>query len=644
MSTSRQTLFNTIWSIAENLRGSYKANDYRRVIIPFTLLRRMECVLEQTRNDVVTAFQGLGVDSAEDLTEEQITELTKVSGQQFFSTTNMTFKSMLSDKSNLHENLMAYSKSFNPSVLDIYSELKFSEELKALNRMGILEGCVRDFSNVDLHVDEISNHDMGLLFEELLRQFNDVSPAGEQYTPRDAIDLMFEILLAPDVPNHNSAIQTDQKHIKVYDPTSGTGGILSAGEDKIASINPTLKVKTYGQEINPETYAICKADMLIRGQEIKNIKLGNTLLTDMHPGVQFDYMGANPPYGIDWKNVQDAVQSEFESSADSNRFKGGLPRVSDGQMLFTQHLLSKMKPLELDEITGQMKGGSRIGVVHSGSPLFNGDAGSGESEIRRYILENDYLDAIVALPTDMFYNTGIGTFILFLTNRKEYHRKGKVQLIDARELGTKMSKPLGSKRVELAQEAIASITKIYLEFEKSPVSKIFSNEDFCFRKISIQRPLRMAGIDENRAYNSKEIKALLENGSSDENAPKVIAKIHPKKTVANPLYGLFSAVVDGQPVVVSYAADSQLKDVESVPLSVNISTYFNQEVLPHAPDAWIDDSVLDNKDGQIGKVGTEISFNRYFYQFKSLRSSAVIDDEIKALSQEIMALLGEVSV
>ncbi|WOF81938.1 class I SAM-dependent DNA methyltransferase (plasmid) [Pseudomonas sp. FeN3W] len=634
MSTTRQKLFSTIWSIAENLRGSYKANDYRRVIIPFTLLRRMECVLEDTREEVAKAYEALEVDSVSDLTEEQVRDLTSISGHQFFSSTRITFSEMNRDKSNLYTNILAYCKSFNPSVLDIYGELKFSNEIVELQKLGILEGCVRDFSKVDLHENEISNHDMGLLFEELLRQFNDLSPAGEQYTPRDAIDLMMEILLAPDVANSGSAINTEYKHVKLYDPTSGTGGILSAGQDKMETVNPKLRVKTYGQEINPETYAICKADMLIRGQEIKNIRLGNTLMKDLHPDESFDYMGANPPYGVDWKNAKSEVEAELSST--TNRFKGGLPRVSDGQMLFTQHLLSKMKPIE--------KGGSRIGVVHSGSPLFNGDAGSGESEIRRYLLENDYLDAIVALPTDMFYNTGIGTFILFLTNRKEANRQGKVQLIDARDLGSKMRKPLGSKRMELTDETISQIKDIYMRFEPSKISKIFSNDDFSFRKISIERPLRIKGIDVNRAYSTKEIKALLEEFGTDESAPRVISKIYPKSAVAQPLYGLYNAVVNGKQVVVSYASDKSLKESESIPFGTCTATYFTNEVLVHAPDAWIDEAVRDDKDGKVGKVGTEISFNRYFYQFKKARSSDEIDFEIKELTAEFMSLLGEVAV
>ncbi len=644
MSATRQELFNTIWNIAENLRGSYKANDYRRVIIPFTLLRRMECVLEETRGEVFKAFKALELSDSGELTTEQDRELKQISKQEFFSTTDLTLANILQDRSNIHINLMTYSKSFNPSVLDIYGELKFSAEIEELSKMGVLEGCLSDFSKVSLHVKDISNHDMGLLFEELLRQFNDVSPAGEQYTPRDAIDLMIEIMLAPDVVNPQSSLNTEYKHIKLYDPAGGTGGILSAGQDKMESINPKLRVKTYGQEINPETYAICKADMLIRGQEIKNIKLGNTLKQDLHPAEKFDYMGANPPYGIDWKNAQEDVSREYESGSEANRFKGGLPRINDGQMLFTQHLLSKMKPAELDSETGLWKAGSRIGVVHSGSPLFNGDAGSGESEIRRYMLENDYLDAIVALPADMFYNTGIGTFILFMTNRKEAHRKGKVQLIDARDLGSKLRKSLGSKRVELTADTIAEITKIYMAFEPSKISKIFANEEFCFRKISIESPLRIKGIDTNRAYSAKEIKALIEEFGVDETGDKVISKIHGKSAVSTPEFGLFDAIVNGKPVVVSYASDKSLKDTESVPYLDCVQRYFTDEVLPHAPDAWIDESVCDPRDGKVGKVGTEISINRYFYQYKAPRASAVIDVEIKQLTAEIMSLLGGVAV
>ena len=442
------------------------------------------------------------------------------------------------------------------------------------------------FATIDLHPEVVSNAQMGLVFEELIRKFAELSneTAGEHFTPREVIRLMVNLLFIED----DDALTKPGVVRSLYDPTAGTGGMLSVAGEHLTSLNPDARLVMYGQELNPESYAICKADMLIKGQDIANIIFGNTLSADGLPGKHFDYMLSNPPFGVEWKKIEKEIRKESEQQGFSGRFGPGLPRVSDGSLLFLLHLVSKMRPA--------VDGGSRFGIVLNGSPLFTGGAGSGESEIRRYVLENDLVEAIIGLPTDMFYNTGISTYVWVVSNRKPAHRKGRVQLIDASSFWQKMRKSLGSKRKELSPQHIEEITRLFGRFEEStkdgvPISRIFKNEDFGYRTITVERPERDA-----------EGKIVLGQKGKGK----------------------------GQPV-----PDSSLRDTENVPLHEDVEAYFRREVLPHAPDAWIDHDKT--------KVGYEIPFNRHFYVFKPPRPLHQIDADLKQVTDRILTLIGGLS-
>lgn len=568
-----------IWSVADLLRGDYKQSDYGKVILPFTLLRRLECVLEPTRADVLTEYQArkdLGI--AIDLF------LTKKAGQSFYNISRFTLSTLLADPTNLRHNLETLIADFSPNAREIFERYKFTEQLAYLDESNLLYKIVEKFATVDLHPDAISNHQMGLVFEELIRRFAEASneTAGEHFTPRDIVRLTTSLLFIGD-----DSILTKAGIVRsLYDPTAGTGGFLSSGSEYVYEMNPNAKLVTFGQELNPESYAICKADMLIKGQAVENIKYGNTLSDDQLYDKKFDYMLSNPPFGVEWKKVEKAVKDEHLQKGYGGRFGPGLPRVSDGSLLFLLHLISKMRPKE--------EGGSRIGIILNGSPLFTGSAGSGESEIRRYILENDLLEGIVAMPTDMFFNTGIATYIWILSNHKASERKGKVQLVNASGFGESMRKSLGSKRKQLSDPNIDEITRIYGVFEESKISKIFDTTDFGYRRITVERP-------------------LIEDGKV------VMSKGKPKP-------------------------DTALRDNENIPLKEDIQKYFKREVLPHVPDAWIseDKKHMDAKDGEIGIVGYEIPFNRHFYEYKPPRSLQEIDTELDGITKEILDLLNEV--
>ena len=565
-----------IWSVADLLRGDYKQSEYGKVILPFTVLRRLDCVLEATKAAVLAE---LAKRAKSGVNPEPF--LLRKSGQLFYNTSPLDLKKLMGDQDHIGENLRAYMQAFSPAVRDIFERFDFHTQIDRLAKAGLLYLVTEKFANIDLPPATVSNAQMGAVFEELIRKFAELSneTAGEHFTPREVIRLMVNLLFIED----DEALTKPGVVRSLYDPTAGTGGMLSVAGEHLACLNPDARLVMYGQELNAESYAICKADMLIKGQDIANIIFGNTLSADGLPGKQFDYMLSNPPFGVEWKKIEKEVRKEAEQMGFNGRFGPGLPRVSDGSLLFLLHLISKMRPAK--------DGGSRFGIVLNGSPLFTGGAGSGESEVRRYVLENDLVEAIIGLPTDMFYNTGISTYVWIVSNRKPAARKGKVQLIDASGYWQKMRKSLGSKRKELSPEHIEEITRLFGNCKKVtkngvPISRIFKNEDFGYRTITVERPERDA-------------------------KGKVVLGTKGK----------------GKPV-----PDAALRDTENVPLSEDVETYFKREVLPHATDAWIDHEKT--------KVGYEIPFNRHFYVFEPPRPLSEIDAELKGVTDRILKMIG----
>lgn len=574
---NQQALSAFVWSVADLLRGDYRQSDYGKVILPFTVLRRLDCVLASTKAAVLAELEAR---KAAGVNPEPF--LLRKAGQSFFNTSPFDMKTLMGDPDHIRENLYSYVAAFSPSVRDIFERFEFATQVERLAKAGLLYQVAEKFAGIDLHPSRVDNHQMGLVFEELIRKFAELSneTAGEHFTPREVIRLMVNLIFVEDdeVLSVPGVVRT------LYDPTAGTGGMLSIAGEYLAQHNPRARLTVAGQELNPESYAICKADMLIKGQDVSNITFGNTLSDDGHPHTKFDYMLSNPPFGVEWKKVEKEVRREHERDGYNGRFGPGLPRVSDGSMLFLLHLLSKMRPIK--------DGGSRFAIVLNGSPLFTGGAGSGESEIRRHVIENDLLEAIVGLPTDMFYNTGIATYLWVVTNRKPDHRKGKVQLIDASAMWQKMRKSLGSKRKELSDAHIDEITKLFGTFREAerdgkPISRIFDNDDFGYRTITVERPER------------------------DEKGRVVLGLKGKQKGKPQP--------------------DSKLRDTENVPLKEDVAVYFAREVLPHVPDAWIDPEKT--------KVGYEIPFNRHFYVFEPPRPLAVIDAELKAVTDRIKAMI-----
>ena len=603
MAQNFSELANFIWSVADLLRGDYKQADYGKIILPFTLLRRLDCVLEGTKDAVLKEYEahkhsGAGLDH----------RLKRKSAQAFYNTSPFTLPGLLDDQKHVRQNLIAYVGDFSEDARDVFERFKFTERVAELEDKDLLFQLVQKFANVDLHPDVVPNETMGLVFEELIRKFAEASneTAGEHFTPREVIQLIVHCLFAGD----DEALSKPGVVRSMYDPTAGTGGILSVGEAVARSINSSAIIKLFGQELNDESYAICKADMLIKGQDPKNIVRGNTLSADGFPNEKFDYGAANPPFGVDWKKVLDFVKTEHERRGFAGRFGPGLPRVSDGSLLFLMHLISKMRPKE--------DGGGRIGIVLNGSPLFTGDAGSGESEIRRWILENDLLDAIIALPNDLFYNTGIATYIWILDNDKKADRKGKVQLIDATRMYAKMKKSLGNKRVYMTDEQIAEVVNVYA---KGAADVAFSLE--------YKEPVK-AGAE-----------------PAEAEPPRVVSKVfdtkffgYRKVTVDRPLAeGKTGKFKKGEKPY-----DKDLRDTENIPLTEDIDAYMTREVLPHVPDAWVNVDVKDDKDGQPGKVGYEINFNRYFYVYKAPRAPHVIADEIREMEKRFVELMKGVLV
>ena len=671
MSTDIKSLGSFVWSIAELLRGDFKQSEYGKVILPFVVLRRLDCILEETKPAVLEMASSLPDEMDDDARD---TLLSGCVGQniQIYNLSRFTFASLKGqDAKDIHKNLIDYITKFSGNVRDVFlDKFLFTDQLKRLNDAGLLYQVFDKFSQIDLHPDTISNLEMGYLFEDLIRRFSEISneTAGEHYTPREVIRLIVSLLLV----NDRDALTGSGVIRQVYDPAAGTGGMLAIAEMEMKALNDRIRVELFGQELNPESFAICKSDMLVTGHNPENIAYGNTLTQDAHKGKSYHYMLSNPPYGVDWKKYADPIKAEAADEGLDGRFGAGLPRISDGQLLFLQHMISKMRNDEQ---------GSRIGIVMNGSPLFTGGAGSGESEIRRWMLENDWVEAIIALPTDLFYNTGIQTYVWLLTNRKDKARRGKVQLIDAsgERFWKSMRKSLGSKRREITEEACDEIARIYADMlngdgEWGGVSKVFATTDFGYREIRVERPLKLAfavtpeaiaALQEAKPFQKLEdndqtlvLDALQEHLPADE---RWIDREDFDKALTGALRQ--SGVKIGAPVKKAIMSalserdedahlckdkngkpepDTDLRDHELVPLSENWQDYVKREVLPFVPDAWVDQSHTDAKDGDVGRVGYEINFNRYFYKYVPPRPLAEIDAELKALEAEIAGLLQEV--
>ncbi len=559
-----------IWAIADKLTGVYKPHEYGEVILPLTVIRRFDCILADTKAAVLQRYaQYKTLAMPESL-------LCRASGHAFYNVSRFDFGKLLDDPDNIEANFRAYLYGFSANVRDIIEKFRFEGHITTMAEKGILYAVLREFTTprADLHPDRISNLEMGYIFEEIIRRFSEShnADAGQHYTPREVIELMVNILFHDD----HEALGGNSILRSIYDPACGTGGMLSVAEEYLHRLNPTCALLAFGQELNDQTYAICKADMLIKGNDASNIRDGNTLSDDQFRGQTFDYILSNPPFGREWKNEKNAVEQEARTG-DAGRFGAGLPAIGDSQMLFLLTALSKMKTPE--------NGGSRIAIIHNGSPLFTGDAGSGPSEIRKHIMENDLLEAIIALPNDIFYNTGIATYIWVLSNKKAgTKRAGKIQLIDASGLFEKRRKALGNKRNDIPQSAIDTITRLYGDMAENDISKIFDNSDFGYTKITVERPLK------------------------DEQGNPVMkkGKIQPDQT---------------------------LRNTETIPLKEDVQTYFEREVLPFVPDAWIDHTRT--------KTGHEIPFTRHFYRYEPPRPSDTILSEIIAIEKELDTAIRE---
>jgi type I restriction enzyme M protein len=653
-----------IWSIADLMRGDFRRHEYGQVILPFTVLRRLDCVLAPNKAGVLAKYEKH---------KGKVKDLGTLLGQRFYNVSKLDLREIVRTGQQFDENLMHYIEGFDDETKDIFlKRFRFQDYVERLEKGGILLLVLQKFVGVDLHPDKVDNHTMGSIFEELIRKFAEVSneTAGEHFTPRDVVKLMVDLLFAED----EKTLRKPGIVRTLFDPACGTGGMLSVAQDRLAQIGPKASLEVFGQELNDESFAICKSDMMIKGQSPENVKPGNSFTEDGHRHATFHYMLSNPPFGVEWKKIETFVKDEHEKGG--GRFDPGLPRINDGSLLFLMHMISKMKSAKDAE-------GSRIGIVFNGSPLFTGAAGSGESEIRRWILENDWLEAIVALPDQLFYNTGISTYVWLVTNRKRAERRGKVQLIDASDSFAKMRKSLGDKRKEITDAQRAEIVRLYQHFEELERSKIFDATDFGYRRITVERPLRLSfqtsperiarlreepafvGLAETKkrkagaardaelaagralqtqiltaletmdatvAYKSrpqfeKALKRALDAANVDAPAPV-------KKAILNALSerdetAELCTLKDGRP-----EPDPDLRDTEHVPLKEDIHAYFDREVKPHVPDAWIDEEKT--------KVGYEIPFTRFFYKYTPPRPLAEIEADIKKLEAEIQGMLGEV--
>jgi type I restriction enzyme M protein len=650
-----------IWSVADLLRGPYKPAQYGKVILPLTVLRRLDCVLEPTKQKVLDKALSLKASKIKDI--EPI--LNKAAGQKFHNASKWDFQRLKGDPDKIATNLAFYIKHFSSKARQIFEYFEFEKEIAKLSEANRLYLVVSKFAEIDLHPSVVPNHEMGLIFEDLIRRFNEASneTAGDHFTPREVIRLMVNLLFTPD----SRVLRTPGTVRTLYDPSCGTGGMLSVAEEFLRELNPDAKLEVFGQDYNNEAFAICCSDMMIKGQHPDNIKFGDSFTQDGLADKKFDYLLANPPFGVDWKAQADFIQKEREDKGDDSRFAPGLPRINDGSLLFIMHMISKMKAE-----------GSRLAIVFNGSPLFTGDAGSGESDIRRWIIESDWLETIVALPTEMFYNTGIATYIWILTNRKRRERRGKVQLINATDLYVKMRKNLGNKRNELSEENIAEIVDLYGDLTRNGRSKLFDNRDFGFNQITVERPLQLAfqvtperieALKEESAFQKlatskkkgREGKQEIEAGQALQLEIEQMLKAMDASIVLRnrpafedrlasaldqaglklsapmrkAIFNIMSERDDSADICLNADGDpepdSELRDHENVPLKEDIHAYFKREVLPHVPDAWIDESKT--------RIGYEIPFNRHFYVFKPPRPLDEIDAELKNVAGRIMTML-----
>ncbi len=692
-----------IWGVADLIRDTFKRGKYQDVILPLTVLRRLDCVLAPTREDVLQRQAELKGRGLEDLHRQ----LCRASGFAFYNTSQYDFERLLADAPNVAPNLRNYIAGFSENMREVLERFDFDNTISRLDESGLLFQVLERFGGVDLHPDQIDNAAMGTIFEELIRRFNEAlnENPGEHFTPRDVVHLMVDLMLAGD----DASIEGKGVVRTVYDPCCGSGGMLTIAKERVnlgrrengnllrGPVNRDAEIHLFGQEVNPETWAVSKSDLFIKdptGRDADNIAFGTTLSNDAHAARSFDYLIANPPYGKDWKRDERSVRAEHDRGA-MGRFGPGLPRISDGQLLFLLHMLAHIK--DLDE------GGSRIAIIMNGSPLFTGDAGSGESEIRRYIFENDLLEALIALPEQLFYNTGIATYVWLLTNRKAPERQGKVQLIDASSFWGPMRRSLGDKRREITPEKAEDILRLLVDYrdgdtrvvekdgsqEEAVVSRVFPTSHFGYRKITVERPLRLnfltspdriARLEEERGFQSltkskkrgyaadqeeaqglklqRALRELLsdlpETTISDKKAFEVTLDDALKKAdlklPAPARRAVLNALSDrdqnaavcqgrkGEP-----EPDPELRDTERVPLAERVEDFFEREVLPHVPDAWIDESKRDAKDGQVGVVGYEINFNRHFYKYTPPRPLEDIERDIQAIEADIVRMLGEVT-
>ena len=654
-----------LWNIAESLRGTYKEEDYRKVMLPLIVIRRFDCLLDDHDREIIKSVY----EEYDFLPEEERDELVIVDlkenhniNLQFYNVSDFTWKKLLDDSENIKSNFEEYLNGFSNNVKEIIGKFKFKDEINQLDKKDKLYAVLSKMYEVDLHINSVSNNKMGYIYEEMLRRFTENSAAGEQYTPREVIRLCMEMLFM----GKENFLTEEGKVISIADFCCGTGGMLSIAEDYIKNLNPNAIVNVYGQELLDESFAICQADMLMKGQNPDNIRLGNTLTQDRFNGEKIRFLISNPPFGVTWKDEEKKVKEEADLGFDG-RFGAGTPRVSDGSLLFLQNMISKMYDDEE---------GSRIAIIFNGSPLFTGDAGSGESNIRKWIIENDLLEGIIALPTDMFYNTGIATYIWVLTNKKEAKRKGKIQLVNASEYYQSMRKSLGNKRKEITLEQIEEIKNIYEKFEESENSKIFDNEDFGYRKVTIERPLKLSfKVNEEAIENVKNTTQFINLAVSKKKDIEVKEKeeaegkikqdklikllesfdntleymdrdkfIKDLKTKSKEFdiqlsAGLIKAIVNAigvrnEDAVVckdskgNIESDNSLKDTESIGLKDDVYEYFKKEVKPHVNDAYIDESSINN-------IGYEIPFTRHFYKYEELRSFAEIMKEVESLESEI---------
>jgi type I restriction enzyme M protein len=664
-----------LWGVADLIRDTFKRGKYQDVILPLTVLRRLDCVLAATKSKVLTRQAELRAKKLEDLGPQ----LKKAAGFAFYNTSRYDFEKILADHQHVAANLRNYIAGFSPNMREVLEKFDFDNTISKLDEASLLFQVLERFKNVDLHPDVVDNPTMGTIFEELIRKFNEAlnENPGEHFTPRDVVHLMVDLMIAGDA----ARLRTKGLIVSVYDPCCGSGGMLTIGKEHIEPSG--AEVHLFGQEVNPETWAISRSDLLMKdptGRDADRIAFGSVLSNDKHSGHLFDYLIANPPYGKDWKRDEDAVRADHERGA-SGRFGSGLPRISDGQLLFLLHMLAHRKEPK--------DGGSRIAIIMNGSPLFTGDAGSGESEIRRFVLENDLLETLIALPEQLFYNTGIATYVWVVTNRKVKARKGKVQLIDATSFWVPMRKSLGDKRREIPPDRARQIVGLLSDFKEGEFSKIFPTRHFGFRKITVERPLRLnfqasaerrarledekgfQGLAASRKKGAAGAKEQAEGREAQDAIRRMLATLpgdvfksrhefEQKLEAAAGIAGvrlsgpvtkaILSAVgerdetayvcldKDGRP-----EPDPELRDTESVPLSETIEAFFDREVKPHVPDAWIDTSRRDDRDGQVGIVGYEINFNRYFYKYTPPRPLEEIEADIRAIEKDIVRMLAEVT-